>query len=62
MPFDFMEEYKKYHKNDRKAIVGSFYGQTDEDFDAFAAWCLAFAEKRALLGCTNHLLYICRKK
>ena len=34
----------------------------DEDFDAFADWYLAFAEKRELLGATNHLLYICRKK
>ena len=34
----------------------------DEDFDAFAAWYLAFAEKRELLGSSNHLLYICRKK
>ena len=34
----------------------------DADFDAFAAWYLAFAEKRELLGSTNHLLYICRKK
>ena len=34
----------------------------DKDFDAFAAWYLAFAEKRELLGGTNHLLYICRKK
>ena len=34
----------------------------EEDFDAFAAWHLAFAEKRELLGSTNHLLYICRKK
>ena len=33
----------------------------DEDFDAFAAWYLTFAEKRELLGNTNHLLYICRK-
>ena len=33
----------------------------DEDFDAFAAWYLHFAEKRELLGSTNHLLYICRK-
>ena len=35
---------------------------SDEDFDAFARWYLAFAEKRELLGHTNHLLYICRKK
>jgi SAM-dependent methyltransferase len=34
----------------------------DADFDAFAAWYLHFAEKRELLGNTNHLLYICRKK
>ena len=34
----------------------------DEDFDAFAAWYLAFAEKRELLGMTNHLLYICRRR
>jgi len=34
----------------------------DDDFDAFAAWYLHFAEKRELLGNTNHLLYICRKK
>lgn len=34
----------------------------DEDFEAFAAWYLAIAEKRELLGNTNHLLYICRKK
>ena len=34
----------------------------DADFDAFAAWYLAFAEKRELLGSTNHLLYICRKR
>lgn len=35
---------------------------SDEDFDKFAAWYLAFAEKRELLGHTNHLLYICRKR
>ncbi len=35
---------------------------SDEDFDAFAAWYLAFAEKRELLGAANHLLYICRRK
>ncbi len=33
----------------------------DEDFDAFAAWYLHFAEKRELLGNASHLLYICRK-
>ena len=34
----------------------------DEDFPRFAKWYLNFAEKRELLGATNHLLYICRKK
>lgn len=34
----------------------------EKDFAAFAAWYLHFAEKRELLGNTNHLLYICRKK
>ena len=32
----------------------------DEDFPAFVKWYLAFAEKRELLGNTNHLLYICQ--
>ena len=34
----------------------------DEDFRAFAAWYQAIAEKRELLGASNHLLYICRKR
>lgn len=34
----------------------------DGDFQTFANWYLAFAEKRELLGSTNHLLYVCRKK
>ena len=34
----------------------------EEDFEAFARWYLAFSEKRELLGTTNHLLYICRKR
>ena len=34
----------------------------DEDFEAFADWHLAFAEKRENLGLSCHLLYICRKK
>lgn len=33
----------------------------DEDFEAFAKWYLTFSEKRELLGCSNHLLYICKK-
>ncbi|MBR4798684.1 MAG: SAM-dependent methyltransferase, partial [Clostridia bacterium] len=38
------------------------FAMSDEDFEAFAEWYAAFAEKRELLGGTNHLLYICRKK
>ena len=34
----------------------------EEDFDAFVAWHLAFAEKRELLGAASHLLYVCRKR
>lgn len=34
----------------------------EEDFDAFFAWHLAFAEKRELLGAASHLLYVCRKQ
>ena len=34
----------------------------DRDFEQFAAWYLTVAEKRELLGDTNHLLYICRKR
>ena len=37
------------------------FSLSDEDFGAFAEWYLHFSEKRELLGCTNHLLYICRK-
>ena len=46
----------------RKEIVSSFYGQYDEEFKALTKWYMAFSEKRELLGTTNHLLYICRKK
>ncbi len=35
---------------------------SDEDFASFEKWYLRVAEKRELLGNTNHLLYICRKK
>ncbi len=38
------------------------FSMSDEEFEAFARWYLAFAEKRELLGLTNHLLYICRKQ
>lgn len=38
------------------------FSLSDDDFKAFAEWYLAFSEKRELLGCTSHLLYICRKR
>ncbi len=38
------------------------FSMTDEEFEALAEWYLAFSEKRELLGNTNHLLYICRKR
>ncbi|MBP5184142.1 MAG: class I SAM-dependent methyltransferase [Lachnospiraceae bacterium] len=34
---------------------------SDEDFESFKKWYLAFSDKRELLGDTSHLLYICRK-
>ncbi len=48
------------------AILESVQGNedflfTDEDFEAFKKWYLTFAEKRELLGYTNHLIYLCRK-
>ena len=38
------------------------FSLSDEDLQALAEWYLAFSEKRELLGNTNHLLYICRKR
>ena len=38
------------------------FSVSDDDFKALAEWYLTFAEKRELLGTTNHLLYICRKQ
>ena len=38
------------------------FSMSDEDFFALSELYLAFSEKRELLGTTNHLLYICRKK
>ena len=38
------------------------FALSDEDFEAMADWYLSFSEKRELLGSTNHLLYICRKR
>ncbi len=38
------------------------FSMTDEEFESFAEWHLAFAEKRELLGASSHLLYVCRRK
>ena len=38
------------------------FSLSDEEFRALAEWYLAFSEKREVLGHTNHLLYICRKR
>ena len=38
------------------------FAVSDEDFKKISEWYLNFSEKRELLGNTNHLLYICRKK
>lgn len=35
---------------------------SDEGFEAFVKYHLATCEKRELLGCSSHLLYICRKR
>ncbi len=40
----------------------SDFSISDKDFEALSKWYLAFSEKRELLGNTNHLLYICKKK
>ncbi|MBQ8137498.1 MAG: class I SAM-dependent methyltransferase [Clostridia bacterium] len=37
------------------------FAMSDQDFQAFVDWYLAFSEKRELLGHTNHLLYVCRR-
>ncbi len=38
------------------------FSMSDEDFSAFAEYHLHNCEKRELLGCSSHLLYICRKR
>lgn len=37
------------------------FAMSDEELEAFAKYHLATCEKRELLGCSSHLLYICRK-
>ena len=38
------------------------FSVSQEDFEALVKWVIAFSEKRELLGHTNHLLYICKKR
>lgn len=37
------------------------FKMSDEEFELFAKYHLATCEKRELLGCSSHLLYICQK-
>lgn len=39
----------------------SDFKMTDEEFKLFVKYHLATCEKRELLGCSSHLLYICQK-
>ena len=38
------------------------FKMTDEEFDLFVKYHMATCEKRELLGCSSHLLYICQKE
>ena len=38
------------------------FAMSDEELEAFVKYHLATCEKRGLLGCSSHLLYICKKK
>ena len=38
------------------------FAMSDDEFKAFAKYHLATCEKRELLGCSSHLLYICRRR
>lgn len=38
------------------------FQMSDEEFNLFAKYHLSVCEKRELLGCSNHLLYICKKR
>jgi len=38
------------------------FAMSDEEMEAFAKLWLAICEKREMLGCSGHLLYICSKK
>lgn len=38
------------------------FAMTDDEFEAFSKYHLAVCEKRELLGCSSHLIYLCRKR
>lgn len=38
------------------------FKMSDEEFELFVKYHLATCEKRELLGCSSHLLYICKKE
>ena len=38
------------------------FAMSEEEFEAFIKYHLATCEKRELLGCSSHLLSVCRKK
>lgn len=40
----------------------SDFAMSDHEFEAFAKYHLSTCEKRELLGCSSHLLYICRRR
>ena len=40
----------------------SDFKMSDEEFELYAKYHLATCEKRELLGCSGHLLYICKKE
>ena len=37
------------------------FAMSEEEFEAYARYHLHFCEQRELLGCSSHLLHICRK-
>ena len=40
----------------------SDFSMSDVEFEAFCRYHLAVCEKRELLGCADHLIYLCRKR
>ena len=56
-----LKTQRLYYKENADAPFLLVSNSEEEDFDVFAEWLFAFAEKRELLGSSSHLLYICRK-